>query len=343
LFLLPHFESLEISHMHDVSTIRGLSLVVIFVASTLAACSKPAEAPVPPPAATTAPAEASAPAAAAEDARPFKIGELSAVALSDGGLEFPNDNKIFGVGHTPEEVAALLSAAGLPTDKLQLGLQPLLVKTSDRVLLFDTGAGTNFGPQAGKLSHALAAANVDPQTVTDIFISHVHGDHVGGLVNAEGALSFPNATIHISEPEWKFLTSLSADDAKAIGLGTHDALVAAMKPKVQAFKPGADLVPGTVTAVEIKGHTPGHSAYRITSGAQSLLYIGDSMHHSIVSVQKADWPMAFDSDQKAGAASRSALVSDLAKSGARVYAVHFPFPGIGKIEQRGEEFVWVAE
>lgn len=329
--------------MHSVSATRGISLLAILVASTLTACSKPAEAPVAPSASPTAATEPSAAAARSEDAYSFGIGELSAVALSDGGLEFPNDNQIFGLGRTPEDVGALLAAAGLPTDKLKLGLQPLLVKTADRVLLFDTGAGTNFGPQAGKLAHALAAANVDPQSVTDIFISHVHGDHVGGLVNAEGALIFPNATIHISEPEWQFLTTMSADAAKSMGLATRDALVAAMKPKVQAFNPGADLVPGTVTAVEVKGHTPGHSAYRISSGAQSLLYVGDSMHHSIISVQKADWPMAFDSDQKAGAASRAALVADLARNGTRVYAVHFPFPGIGKIEQRNDGFVWVAE
>jgi glyoxylase-like metal-dependent hydrolase (beta-lactamase superfamily II) len=328
--------------MHKISTTGGVSLIAILVAATLAACSKPAEAPVPPPAETTA-AETPAPAAKAEVSYAFKIGDLSAIALSDGALEFPNDNKVFGLDRTKEDVASLLSAAGLPTDNIQLGLQPLLVKASDRVLLFDTGAGTNFGPQAGKLSETLAAANVDPQSVTDIFISHVHGDHVGGLVNAAGALNFPNATIHISEPEWKFLTSLSAEDAKMIGLGTRDAMVAAMKPKVQAFKPGADLVPGTVKAVDIKGHTPGHSAYKISSGAESLLYIGDSMHHSIISVQKADWPMGFDSDQKTGAASRAALVADLAKSGQRVYAVHFPFPGVGKIARRGEEFVWVAE
>jgi len=330
--------------MHRVPTSRGLSLIAILIASTLAACSKPAEAPVPPPAETaTTAAEAPPVAAPVEDARSFKIGELSAVALRDGGLEFPNDNKIFGLGQTPETVAALLSAAGLPTDKLQLGLEPLLVKTSDRVLLFDTGAGSNFGPSSGHLSNALTAANIDPQSVTDIFISHVHGDHVGGLVNAEGALVFPNATIHMSAPEWKFLTGMSADDAKSMGLGTRDAMVAAMKAKVDAFKPGANLIPGTVKAVEVKGHTPGHSAYRIGPSGQSLLYIGDSMHHSIISVQKPEWPMSFDGDQKAGAASRAALLAELAKSGERVYAVHFPFPGVGKIEQRGESFVWVAE
>jgi glyoxylase-like metal-dependent hydrolase (beta-lactamase superfamily II) len=322
------------------SRIYLASIVAFAAASMLAACSKKAEEPQP---AAAAPVAESAPAPKIEGVEAFTIGNFSALALRDGGLEPPNDNKVFGMGHTPEEVAALLSAAGLPTDKLQLSIQPLLVKTADRVLLFDTGAGSNFGPGAGQLPTSLAAAGVDPQSVTDIFISHVHGDHVGGLVNAQGALAFPNATIHLSKPEWDYLSGMNADAAKSVGLSQHAALVAAMTPKVAAFAPGSEIVPGTVKAMEITGHTPGHSGYMITSGDNSLFYVGDSMHHFVVSVQKPDWPCGFDGDAKTSAESRGALLSRLAASGQRVYAVHFPFPGLGKIEKRGEGLVWVAE
>ena len=326
------------------SPVIATSLIAILSAFALGACSKKEEAPAPAAAASTpAPAAEPAPAPKPANTKSFMIGDLEAVALRDGYLEFPNDNKIFGLGHTAEEVNALLTPAGLPTDKLQLGLQPLLVKTADRVLLFDTGAASNFGPTGGMLPGSLAEAGVDPKSVTDIFISHVHGDHVGGLVDAQGALAFPNATIHISKPEWNFMTTVKADLAKQIGLGNRDALVAAMKPKLDAFKPGAELVKGVVKAVDIKGHTPGHSGYMITSGPDSLLYVGDSMHHYIISVQKPDWPMAFDADQKTGAASRAALIADSEKNGQRIYAVHFPFPGIGKFEKQGDGYVWVGE
>ena len=320
------------------------TFIAIAAGLALTACSKTAEEPKETAAAPApAPAAEPAPAPKVENTKPLMVGDLQAMAVRDGFVEFPNDNKVFGVGKTPEDVAALLSGAGLPTDKLHLDVDPLLVQMVDHVLLFDTGAGSNFGPNAGQLLANLTAAGTDPKSVTDIFISHVHGDHVGGLVDANGALNFPNAKIHIAKAEWKFLEGLGAEKAKNIGVSNYDALVAAMKPKVDAFAPGSELVKGTVKAVDIKGHTPGHSGYLITQGPDSLLYVGDSMHHSIVSVQKADWPMNFDGDQATGAKSRTALIADSAAKGQRIYAVHFPFPGVGKFEKQGEGFVWVAE
>jgi glyoxylase-like metal-dependent hydrolase (beta-lactamase superfamily II) len=307
------------------------SSFIALAAVALGACSKTAEEPQPAPApAAEAPAQS---ATSAANSQAFKIGELAAIALRDGVIELPNDNQVFGVGLEPEDVAAVLSAANLPTDQLQLSLQPLLVKTADRVLLFDAGAGTLFGPGTGKIAAALAEAGVDPQSVTDIFISHSHGDHVGGVVNAQGALAFPNATIHLSKPEWDHLS----------GQEKMGALVTAMKPKVDAFAPGAELISGVIKAVEIKGHTPGHSGYRISSGADSLLYVGDAVHHYVVSVQKPEWTISFDGDNAIATASRMNLINELAASGQRVYAVHFPFPGLGKMEKRGEGAVWVAE
>lgn len=320
--------------MQRLSSTSMAPFVAIVAAVMLAACSKKAEAPqedVGTPAA--APVAEATPAPKPQNVFAFKIGELDAVALRDGALEVPNDNKVFAVGRTPEDVATVLAAAGQPTDKLTLTIQPLLVKARDRVLLFDTGAGPLFGPGSGHLAVSLAEAGIDAASVTDIFISHSHGDHVGGLVNAEGGLNFPNATIHLSRPEWKYM---SGNDQYAV-------MNKAIGPKVVAFAPDAEIVPGTVKAIEIEGHTPGHSGYLITSGAGSLLFVGDSMHHSIISVQKPDWTIAFDGDAPTAQKSRAELISQSAANGQRIYAVHFPFPGIGRFEDRGEGIVWVAE
>lgn len=315
----------------------SIPLAALSLAALLTACSK-SEAPAP--AAQSAPA---ATAPASEDVHSFSIGTLAATALRDGALEFPNDNQVFGVGRTPQEVASVLGAAGLATDKLQLSVQPLLVKSADRVLLFDTGAASNFGPTAGKLPASLAAAGVDPNSVTDIFISHVHGDHVGGLVDSSGNLVFANAAIHLSAPEWEFLRGLDAQAAASMGLAQHAAFVAAITPRVAAFAPGADILPGVVKAVEIKGHTPGHSGYLIGTAPDTLLYIGDAAHHSVVSVQKPEWAIAFDGDAATGSASRQALIAQGATSAQRIYGVHFPFPGLGKFVQQGQGFAWAAE
>jgi glyoxylase-like metal-dependent hydrolase (beta-lactamase superfamily II) len=311
-----------------------LASVAVLAALALAACSKTADPPKDEAAAPATPPVAEAPATTAlQNVHGFKIGELQAMALRDGAMELPNDNKVFGVGRTSEEVAAVLGAAGQPTDKLALTIEPLLVKTKDRVLLFDAGAGSLFGPGSGALPGSMAEAGVDPQSITDVFISHSHGDHVGGLVSAEGALAFPNARIHLSKAEWQHMS----------GNAQYAALVAAIKPKVSGFTPGSELVPGVVTAVDIKGHTPGHSGYLISSGADSLLYVGDTVHHFVVSVQRPEWTIAWDGDSTTAAASRSELLANSAASGKRVYAVHFPFPGIGKFVQQGERQVWVAE
>jgi glyoxylase-like metal-dependent hydrolase (beta-lactamase superfamily II) len=307
--------------------------VVVPALLALAACSNSA----PPPAAeVAAPPEATSAAAAPaaeQNVFRFTIGSLQAFALRDGGLTFPNDNKIVAINKTPEDVAKVLTDAGASPTEISLSVQPLLVQAGDRVLLFDTGAGKNMGPSAGNLAADLADGGIDAGSVTDIFISHAHGDHIGGLVRADGSLAFPNATVHLSAPEW---TSLQGTKEQA-------AVVAAITPKVDAFKPGSELVPGVVKAVEVKGHTPGHSAYLIGSGTDTLLYSGDTMHHSIVSVQQPDWTIAFDGDAPVAQASRKEVLAGAAASGQRIYAVHFPFPGLGKIEKRGEGFVWVPE
>jgi len=312
------------------------TLPLLLVTLLCAACAKKPEPTTPQRAAT-------APTAAERDVREFKIGELPAFALNDGGLHIPNDGKTFGVGHSPEEVADLLRAAAASTNELVLGIQPLLVRTPDKVLLFDTGAGGNMGASGGKLADSMKQAGIDPASVTDVFISHAHGDHVGGLVDASGAARFPNATIHMSAPEWDFLKGMDEKEAANFAIVNHAALTAAVTPKIDAFRPGSEVIPGIVKAVEIRGHTPGHSGYLLASGADSLLYIGDTAHHYIVSVQEPDWTVAFDGDAPTAQASRKELIAQSAATGQRIYAVHFPFPGLGKFTRRGERFVWTPE
>ncbi len=311
-------------------TSLSLLMTVLLAGAMLPGCSEPQ------PAATATPA-AAAPAATQPAAHPdvfrFRIGTLDAAALKDGDIDAANDGKTFGVGQPTDQVAALLAAAKQPTDVLHLSIQPLLVRSGTRILLFDTGAADASFARAGRLPASLRAAGVELSQVTDIFLSHRHLDHVGGLLTREGALAFPNATVHLSAPEWE---ALKGDRDSA-------ALVAAITPKVATFQPGAAILPGVVTAVAVEGHTPGHSAYEITSGDERLLYIGDTVHHFVVSVQRPEWTVQYDENAALAQTHRRALLQRAADDNLRVYAVHFPFPGLGHIEALGDSFVWVPE
>ncbi|HEY5849734.1 MAG TPA: MBL fold metallo-hydrolase [Lysobacter sp.] len=310
----------------------SLLLAALVSSTTLVGCSQPqspaadAAKPAPSTATATKPADQT-------DVFHFRIGALDAFALKDGDIEAANDGNTFAVGQATADVAALLAAAGQPTDMLHLSIQPLLVRNDAQVLLFDTGAADATFARAGRLPASLRAAGLEPAQVTDIFISHRHQDHVGGLLTRDGALAFPNAAIHLSAAEWE---ALKGDKDAA-------ALVAAITPKIVTFQPGAQLVPGVVTAVDIAGHTPGHSAYEITSDDERLLYIGDAAHHYVISVQRPEWTVAYDENAPVAQASRRALLQRAADGNLRVYAVHFPFPGLGHIKAQGDSFVWEPE
>ncbi|WP_202845140.1 MBL fold metallo-hydrolase [Luteimonas saliphila] len=308
--------------------LHDATFLAVALAALLAGC---AESPPPP---ATAPelsaAQAAATPAAHPDVHRFSIGQHEAMVLRDGDIRLPNDGSIVAQGVPKAETDALLDAAGQPTDTLRLDIQALLVRAGDRVVLFDTGAGNASFADAGRLPQSLQAAGVDAADVTDIVISHAHGDHVGGLLDGDGRPAFANAAIRMSAPEWE---ALRGDAGMA-------ALAEAIAPRVEAFEPGAEVLPG-VTSLPVAGHTPGHSAYVIADGDQRLLYIGDSAHHHVISVQRPRWTIQFDRDAPLAEDSREALLARIADEGWTMQSPHFPFPGLGRIERREDSFAWV--
>jgi glyoxylase-like metal-dependent hydrolase (beta-lactamase superfamily II) len=260
-------------------------------------------------------------------AKSFSVGTIKLTALHDAQYVVPNDGKAFGVAVSPAAVSDVLRAAGAPTDRISLSVNALLVRTGRRVLLIDTG----LGPMAhGSLVASLHEDGVSPKAVTDILLTHSHGDHIGGLVDANGGLAFPKATVRMASAEWAFLQK--SGSAKT---------VEAISGHVRTFEPGAQIAPG-VTSVALAGHTPGHVGYEIVSKDARLLDIGDSVHSSIVSLQKPEWGVQFDSDGAVSKTTRLATLARLAKDGELVYSPHFPFPGVGHIVAQGDAFVWKA-
>jgi glyoxylase-like metal-dependent hydrolase (beta-lactamase superfamily II) len=272
---------------------------------------------------------ASAPPAAQRESgvHRFKVGQLDATVLFDGGMTVPNDGKFLWKDEGAPAVAAVLKAAGLPTETISLDINTLLVRTGERLFLLDTGNG----PAAkGKLPASLAAAGITPAQVTDIVISHGHPDHIGGLLTANGGPAFPNAKVRMTAAEW----------ASIQGAPRAAALVKAISGQVEIFQPGATLAPG-LTAVEVRGHTPGHTAVLVESGGQRLIAIGDSAHHYVVSVREPEFTIPFDGDAPTAEASRRALLQRAVDEKLTVFAPHFPYPGLGTIRTEGDGFAWV--
>jgi glyoxylase-like metal-dependent hydrolase (beta-lactamase superfamily II) len=266
-----------------------------------------------------------APAPATPAATRFTIGGIGFVALRDMTNVVPNDGSVFGIGVPTAQVAAVLKAQGAATDRIPLGVDALLAKLPGHVVLLDTGLGPKVG---GVLPLSLAEAHVAPADVTDILITHSHPDHIGGLVTKDGGLAFPNAVIRMSAPEWAFLQARG-----------NKALVEAIRPQVQPFEPGAEVLPG-IRSVPLPGHTPGHSGYRIGAGRETLLDIGDTAHSAVVSLARPDWTIGYDTDARQGRTQREAELATLAASHQRIFAPHFPYPGVGTIVKAGGGYRW---
>jgi len=290
------------------------SLTALFTLATLASGVSLAA----PPAAPTAPS--------ADDLR---LGALRLTGVRDAAFKAPNDGSIFQAPGGPAAVTALLKAPGLSTDVIPLSVDGLLVRgIPGHVVLIDTGNGAKKG---GVLAASLAAAGVSPAQITDILITHSHGDHVGGLVGTDGKPTFPRATIRMTAPEWAYMRS--QEDVKPIA--------AAIQGQVKTFAPGAAVLHG-ITAVALRGHTPGHSGYRIVSRGQSLLDIGDTAHSSVISLARPDWTIQFDNNKSLARQTRISELRQLARSRQLIFAPHFPFPGFGRVVARAGGYAWAA-
>lgn len=269
---------------------------------------------------------AAGPVAVAPAAKSFPLGAVEVVALRDALNVVPNDGSVFGKNTNPGAVAEVLHQAGAPEDKVTLGVDALLVKGGGRIVLLDSGLGPSVN---GMLMASLAAAKVMPDQVTDIFITHSHFDHVGGLMNVSGKSAFPRAAIRLSSAEWAWLK----------GNPKNAQLVAAIGGQVKTFEPGTEPVPG-ILAIAATGHTPGHTVYEISSRGQKLLDIGDSAHSAIISLARPDWVIGYDNDAKQGEANREAILARVAASHELVFAPHFPFPGLGHVVGKDGHYRW---
>ena len=270
------------------------------------------------------------------------LGNFEITALSDGTVDLPVDKILSNT--TPGKVDQALSKVFLKAP-LETSVNGYLINTGTKLVLVDTGAASLFGPTLGKLVNNLKAAGYTPDQVDAVVITHMHPDHVGGLVN-DGKLVFTNATVHADQHDADFwLSQANLDKAPKESKGFFQGAMASLKPYVDSgkFKPfngNTDLVPG-IKALASPGHTPGHSTYVVESEGQKLVLWGDLMHVAAVQFANPAVTIQFDTDSKAAALQRQRAYADAAKGGYWVAAAHLSFPGIGHLRKEGRSYVFV--
>ena len=269
------------------------------------------------------------------------VGDFEVTAVSDGTVDLPVDTLLQEKKAT---VDASLARSFLKSP-LETSDNTYLINTGTKLVLVDTGAGALFGPTLGKMLANLKASGYTPDQVDEIYITHMHPDHVGGLMTA-GQRTFPNAVVRAAKIESDYwLSEANMSKADASKKGFFQGAMGSVNPYVQAgkykaFEGDVELVPG-ITARADKGHTPGHTTYFIESRGQKLQLVGDLIHVAAVQMDNPQVTIGFDSDEKAASASRRKQFDAAAKEGELVGGAHLLFPGLGHLVTQGKGYKWV--
>lgn len=263
----------------------------------------------------------------------YKLGSIELTALYDGTWFLPID-KAFVRNASDTEVDAALQAAFLAPRVLPISFTALLVNDGKQLTLIDTGTAGQIVDTAGFMNANLAVAGIKPETIDKIVISHFHPDHIDGIKTKDGAKVFPNAEIMVPEPEWAFWMD-DGNMSRASG-AVHRYFLNARRifkdiaKDVRRFKPGSEIVPNIVS-IPAYGHTPGHTAFEIHSGKETLLAMSDTAREPWLFVRHPEWQPSYDMDGPLAVATRKAMLDRAATDRMLVEAYHFPFPACGHI------------
>jgi len=276
----------------------------------------------------------------------LRIGDIDVLVVSDGVLPLPT--AMLGHNAAPAVRAAWLNDMFLPPDAFDWALNVVVVRSGGQTILIDAGLGFDPDlhlPRAGQLIKRLEAVGIDLASVTDVVLTHMHMDHVGGLlVDGVKDRLRPDLRIHVAAAEVKFW---EAPDFSHVSMppGFPDALRAAAKrfmkeyrSHLRPFEEQYEVAPGVVVH-RTGGHTPGHSVVRLASGGDRLTFAGDAVF--AVGFDHPEWFNGFEHDPEEAARVRIRLLRELAETGGLLVATHLPFPSVGHVAIDGDAFRWV--
>jgi len=274
----------------------------------------------------------------------FEVGEVRVVALSDGTV--PQDLHTLLRDVSPSEIDTILNRAFM-VNPIEASINAYLIEVGNRLALVDTGAGAFFGPGAGgKLLDSLRSAGYRPDQVSDVLLTHIHTDHSGGLVDAQGRMVFRNATVHVGQRDVDFFLApanqkgVDGYDKAYFGQATKSMQPYVKAGKVKGFQSAAEIMPG-IKAVPTPGHTPGHAFFVLESKEDTLEFIGDVLHVQSVQMARPDITIVYDVEQPAAKSQRETQFARLAKDRHMIAGAHLPFPGLGHVRKESSGFSYV--
>lgn len=263
-------------------------------------------------------------------------GDIEVTALLDGFIDlgtnlFPDAPE--------EEVRRLQEAAFVPVGpSVRSGVNAFAVNAGDRLALIDAGGRNLLGPTLGRLPGSLKASGIDPAAVDLVVATHLHPDHIGGLVTGDGAAVFPNAELVVHEADWNFWTDAElmakANEQGKVFFQAAQAAITPYAKRMRLIGDDDEVMPG-LRSIGLPGHTPGHSGFIVHSGPDTLLIWGDIVHSALLQVPHPDWSIAFDIRPDLAVSTRRKAFDMAASDRLLVAGMHLPFPGIGRI-LRGE-------
>ncbi len=270
----------------------------------------------------------------------YRIGDIIVTAAHEGFNAMPlKDGFVRNADFA--DVQRAMRDEFLPMDTLNITFTPLVIRTGGETVLIDTGFADNGPPTAGFLRKNMAAAGIDPKSLTKVVISHFHGDHINGLRSKAGEELYPSAQVLVPEVEWNFWTRKENKARAPEAMKPHFENVARVfdpiRDKVATYTWDSEVAPG-VTAIDASGHTPGHTAYTIASGNDRMIMISDVTNHPALFVRNPGWSPVFDMDPEKALATRKRLLEMIASEGLQIAGYHLPFPATGHLIKEANRY-----